>query len=65
MIGYKNRVFVCACLAGGSREACARSQVRVGTAEAPALLQRLTSMTLTWAEAQATFPAQPAPDSAE
>ena len=40
-------------------------QVRVGSAEAPTLLQRLTNMSLTWAEVQATFPAQQAADAAE
>lgn len=41
------------------------AQVRVGSAEAPALLQRLTNMTLTWAEVQATFPAQQPSDAVE
>ena len=40
-------------------------QVRVGKAEAPTLLQRLTNMSLTWAEVQATFPAQQTADAAE
>ena len=41
------------------------AQVRVGKAEAPTLLQRLTNMSLTWAEVQATFPAQQTADAAE
>ncbi|KAK9827950.1 hypothetical protein WJX81_000021 [Elliptochloris bilobata] len=47
------------------RERDSTSQVRVGSAEAPALLQRLTNMSLTWMEVQATFPAQQTADAAE